>query len=436
MSGFIPSGASDREEMRKFLGYEPFSELSEDVKLKRALNIPEGMPEQSVRREVEKFASQNKVFDTVFRGAGAYRHYIPAVVGAIARKEEFVTAYTPYQPEISQGILQAIFEYQTLICRLTGMDVSNASVYDGATAAAAASAMCVSGGRNRVLISETVNPQVIETVKTYCGGKNIELTLVPAKDGVTDTAKLSERLGPDAACCIVQQPNFHGLIEDTKKIGDIARNAGAKYILSCNPISLALLKRPSKAGADIAVGEGQPLGIPLSYGGPYFGFMACKSELVRRLPGRIVGETADKQGRRAFVLTLQAREQHIRREKADSNICSNQAHCALQAAVYLNALGFSGLQSVARQCVSNAHYFAKNLCETKGVTLRFSGEFFHEFVTDLPVDTEKLLSKLEEHGILGGLPVGDRGILWCATELNTREEMDFAAAIVKEACGK
>lgn len=436
MSGFIPSSVSSRGEMLKFLGLKSVDELFFDIPgsvvIKNKLNLPAGRSEQSVRREMESIALQNKVYKTIFRGAGAYNHYIPAAVKAITRKEEFATAYTPYQPEISQGILQAFFEYQTLICKLTGMDVSNASVYDGANAAAAAAAMCSSKNKNRVLISGTVNPQVIETVKTYSYGSNTEVSVIPAKDGVTDSNALADMLSGDVACCIVEQPNYFGLIEDTQKLCGITHEGGARFIMSCNPISLSVLKTPAQVGADIAVGEGQPLGMPLSYGGPYLGFMVCKTELMRKLPGRIVGQTSDKEGKRAFVLTLQAREQHIRREKASSNICSNQAHCALTASVYLNAMGLNGLREVAEQCVSKAHYFAGKLCEIPGISLKYNGEFFHEFITDCSGKGEKILSALDAHGILGGLPI-DSGILWCATEQNTREEIDLAVSVVKEA---
>ena len=352
------------------------------------------------------------------RGAGAYRHYIPAIIRQVTSKEEFVTAYTPYQAEISQGVLQSIFEYQTMICELTGMDASNASVYDGATAAAEAVAMCRDRKRTRAVVSAAAHPDVIATrVRTYCYGRERRAWLAaPAEDGATDPDALRRLLDETTACVYVQQPNFFGQLEDLPALAAQVHAAGAKVIMGVNPISLGLLKTPGECGADIAVGEGQPLGMPLSFGGPYLGFMACQKAMMRKLPGRIVGQTMDAEGKRGFVLTLQAREQHIRREKASSNICSNQALCALTATVYLAAMGPRGLKQVASTCHAKAHYLAGELAKL-GFALR-SGDkpFFHEFLTDCPVDPAKLCAALEEQGILGGLPV-DGGILWCCTEL-------------------
>ncbi|MBP8640715.1 MAG: aminomethyl-transferring glycine dehydrogenase subunit GcvPA [Oscillospiraceae bacterium] len=399
---------------------------------KNRLNLPHGMSELEVLRTMEGMAAKNKVFPTIFRGAGAYRHFIPAIVSSVTSKETFVTAYTPYQAEISQGILQSIFEYQTMICELTGMDVSNASVYDGATAAAEATAMCRERKRTKTLVSAAAHPDVIRVIKTYCWAANSEILIIPEKDGLTDADALHDLLDETVACVYLSQPNYHGLIEDAASIGHLAHEAGAKYIMGVNPIAAALLKTPAEHGADIAVGEGQPLGMPLSFGGPYLGFMATTSAMMRKLPGRIVGETADAEGNRAFVLTLQAREQHIRREKASSNICSNQALCATTAAVYMAAMGPEGMKSAAVQCLSKAHYMASEISRIKGFKLRYTGEFFHEFVTECPVDTERLMSALEKKGILGGLPLADGGILWCATELNPKAEIDTLAEVLRE----
>ena len=349
-------------------------------------------------------------------------------------KEEFLTSYTPYQAEISQGILQSIFEYQTMLCQLTGMDVSNASVYDGATAAAEAAAMCRDRKRSRVYLSATTHPQVTEVVKTYCFGSGAQVVMVPEKDGVTDADALRELMDGTAACFYVQQPNYYGNLEDCSLLGEITHEKGAKYIMGCNPISLALLPTPAECGADIAVGDGQPLGMPLSFGGPYLGFMTATSAMGRKLPGRIVGETKDVDGRRAYVLTLQAREQHIRREKASSNVCSNQALCALTASVYMAAMGADGLRKTAVLCTSKAHYLKEQL-EQAGLTARYDREFFHEFVTESDTDSGLILKALEEKGILGGLPLSHREILWCATEQNRKEDMDQAVQIVKEVCG-
>lgn len=438
MGSYIPSTQEQRSQMLAAIGADSVSELFAgipgDVRLNRPLDIPQGVGELSLRRVMGGIAAKNTVFPTVLRGAGAYRHYIPSIVKYVTSKEEFVTAYTPYQAEISQGILQSIFEYQTMICSLTGMDVSNASVYDGASAAAEAAAMFRDGKRVKTLVCASSHPDVIETVRTYCESAGGRLEIVPSRDGVTDLSALQAMLDDTVGCVYMQQPNFWGLLEDADEVGKLAHGAGAKFVMGCNPISLAVLKTPADCGADIAVGEGQPLGIPLSFGGPYLGFMAAKAALMRRLPGRIVGQTTDVDGRRAFVLTLQAREQHIRREKASSNICSNQALCAMTASVYMAAMGAEGMAEAARQCVSKAHYLCSRLCEIDGVGLVYPGEFFHEFVTSLPVPAEKVLSALEKAGILGGLPV-EGGLLWCVTETVSREELDAAADIVKAACG-
>ena len=310
------------------------------------------------------------------------------------------------------------------------MDVANASHYDGATAAAETIPMCKERKRNVAYVSETTNPQVIEVMKTYCFASNTELHVVPAKDGKTDAEALKAALSDNAACFYVQQPNFFGQLEDAEALGEIIHAAGALYILSCNPIALGILKTPKECGADIAVGEGQPLGMPLGWGGPYLGFMAATSKHMRKLPGRIVGQTVDSHGERCFVLSLQAREQHIRR----SNICSNEALCALTAGVYLSAMGPEGLAEAARQSMAKAHYLARGLAAIEGVTLRYSGEFFHEFVTDLPKQDE-ILAALEQADILGGLPL-EGGILWCATEKVPREALDRTIAIVKEVLSK
>lgn len=437
MGSYLPNTKQEQQEMLKAAGYESFDELfaniPEEVKLK-TLNLPDGFSEMEAISEMETIAEKNKIFRHIFRGAGAYNHYIPAIVGSVVNKEEFVTAYTPYQAEISQGILQSIFEYQTMICELTGMDVSNASVYDGATAAAEAVAMCKERKRTIACISETVNPQVISVIKTYCYGSGTEVVMIPEKDGVTDKDALKELLNESAACFYVQQPNYYGNFEDGDLLGEITHAAGAKYIMGCNPIALGIMKTPAECGADVAVGEGQPLGLGLAFGGPYLGFMAATDKMFRKLPGRIVGETADRDGKRAYVLTLQAREQHIRREKASSNICSNQALCALTAGVYLAAMGEEGMKQTASLCCSKAHYLQGEL-EKAGLKLKYNTPFFHEFVTVSPVKAETILDALEKKGILGGLPLGEYEILWCATEKNTKVEIDLAAAMVKEVCG-
>ncbi len=437
MGSYIPSTPAERLEMLKAIGLNDFKDLYRDVPasmyLDKPLNIPEGMSELEVSRAVSEMAEKNTMFKTILRGAGAYDHYIPSIVKYIPAKEEFLTAYTPYQAEMSQGILQSIFEYQTMICELTGMDVSNASVYDGATAAAEAAAMCRDRKRRVTLISGASNPETINVVRTYCYGTNDELRIIPTKDGKTDMDALKEMLAAgDVASVYVQQPNFNGLFEDVEAIGEVTHEAGAMYIMGCNPIALGIMKTPKDCGADIAVGEAQPLGMPLSYGGPYLGFMATTTKHMRKLPGRIIGETIDSNGDRAFVLSLQAREQHIRREKASSNICSNEALCALIVGVYCSAMGPNGLAAVASQSMSKAHYLANELCKIPGISLKYTGEYFHEFVVEMP-KVDEVLKALENAGILGGLPV-EGGVLWCATEKATKADLDKTVAIVKEVC--
>ena len=438
MASFIPSTKEERLEMLKAIGLNDYRDLYKDVPAEMLLedgelNIPCGMSELEVNRKVSAMAGKNRVFSTVLRGAGAYDHYIPSIVKYIPAKEEFLTAYTPYQAEMSQGILQSIFEYQTDICELTGMDVSNASVYDGGTAAAEAVAMCRDRKRRVTLISGAAHPDTINIVRTYCYGTNDELVVVPVKDGKTDLDALKTLLKADVASVYVQQPNFYGQFEDSEAIAEAVHANGSLLILGCNPIALGITKTPREQGADIAVGEAQPLGMPLGYGGPYLGYMATTTKLMRKLPGRIVGQTVDAKGERAFVLSLQAREQHIRREKASSNICSNQALCALTAGLYLAAMGPNGLAEAAKQSMAKAHYLARELCRIPGVSLAYSGEFFHEFVTVMP-RAEEVLTVLENADILGGLIV-DGGVLWCATEKISKEQLDKAVSVVKEVLG-
>lgn len=439
MGTYVPNSLEEQQAILDFLGLSSledlYSHLPEEVKLKKPLNLPESKCELSVRRQMESLANENVRFKTIFRGAGAYRHYIPAIVKSVASKEKFVTAYTPYQPEISQGILQSIFEFQTMISELMGMDGANASVYDGASAAAEAISMCIERKKTVAYVSATSHPDYIRTIKTYSYAANREIVIVPEKDGKTDMEFLKNNLNAESACVYIQQPNFYGIIEDATEIGEVTHAAGAKYIMGVNPIFAALLKTPREYGADIAVGEGQPLGLSLGFGGPYLGFMTCVKDMIRKLPGRIAGQTTDIDGKRAFVLTLQAREQHIRREKASSNVCSNQALCALTASVYLSAMGPQGIKEVAGQSAALAHYAAKEISAIPGYELVYDGEFFHEFVTKCPVCRDKLSKKLEEKGMLGGLALDnadERRLLWCFTEMNTKAEIDSLVAILKE----
>ena len=435
MSKYIPDTTLQQEEMLKQIGLSSIDDLyaivPESVRLKD-LNIPEGVSEMEVIDILKTIADKNKVYETIYRGAGAYKHYIPAIVKTITSKEEFLTAYTPYQAEISQGVLQSIFEYQTQICELTGLDVSNASVYDGAVAAAEAIFMCLERNRNEAIVSDTINPEILEVLKTYCESRDVKLTVLKSKDYKTDEEELLKALSDSTACLLVQSPNYYGVIEDVEKLCSLTHDKKARMVEIVNPISLALLKTPGEMDVDIAIGEGQPLGLPIGFGGPYLGFMTCKKDLMRRLPGRIVGQTVDHDGNRAYVLTLQAREQHIRREKASSNICSNEALCAMTASVYMAALGPCGLRKVALSSMSNAHYLKDRLSEI-GFEIVYKDEFFNEFLTSSKIDPKLLENKLEEKGILMGLIIDDK-ILWACTELNTKEKIDKLIETIKEVC--
>lgn len=442
MGNYIPVTPREKRLMEDFVGIndtdELFDELPEGVRLKNGLQLPEGLSESEVLDFMCQMAAKNTVFKSIFRGAGIYNHYIPAIVEYITSKEEFVTAYTPYQPEISQGILQSIYEYQTMICELTGMDVSNASVYDGATANAEAVKMCTGKGRDSVVLSEGLDPQIIEVIETYCFGSGTKVVKLPLLNGRTDIDALKLVLNSTTAAVCISQPNFLGQIEDAYEIGEIAHAADSKLIMNCNPLAMTILASPAECKADIAVGDGQTLGLPMSFGGPTFGFMACTTVMMRTLPGRIAGETTDSEGNRAFVLTLQAREQHIRREKSSSNICSNQSLCAMTAAVHISTMGPEGLRNAAVISMSKAHYLQKCLSKLKGFETIIQGEFFNEFVTESPIPPEELNSKLAQRGILGGLELqGElKGcILWCATEKNTRGEIDALIETIKEVCG-
>ncbi len=436
MGTFIPNTKEEQLKMLNEIGYADFDDLFKDIpaeaRVQGELNLPKGKSEIEVSQIMEELASDNVVFDSIFRGAGAYNHYVPAAVDAIANKEEFLTAYTPYQAEISQGILQSIFEYQTMMCQLTDMDIANASMYDGASAAAEACAMTQDRKHSTIYVSDTVDKRILSVIKTYAFGKDSVVKTIPAAAGATDLAALKETLEADdkAACFLMQYPNFNGIIEDGDAIAEIVHGAGAQLIMSVNPIALGVLKTPGEIGADIVVAEGQPLGLGLAYGGPYLGILATTEKNMRKIVGRLVGETKDSQGERGFVLTLQAREQHIRREKAASNICSNEALCALKASIYLATIGPKGLKQVATLCTSKAHYLAEKF-EEIGMKRAYEDEFFHEFVTTCP-NADQLLDALEDNGILGGLKLSDTEILWCCTELNSKEDMDDVVEIAKE----
>ena len=439
MSHYVPHTPAETQAMLAQLGLDSvdglFLDVPESVTLHAPVPIAKGQSQMLTLQTMEEMAQRNTHYRLTLRGAGCYDHFIPPLVSQITRKEEFVTAYTPYQAELSQGILQSIFEYQSLICELSGMDASNAGVYDGATAAAEAAVMCRERKRTVTLVSACAHPDTIAVMRTYCYGTGDELRVIPQKGGRTDRDALLSMLGEDVAGVYIQQPNFYGMLEDVPALFAAAKSAGVKCILGANPMTLALLPGGQECGADIVCGDLQPLGLSMNYGGPSAGYMTTTSAMQRKLPGRIVGQTTDAHGRRAFVLTLQAREQHIRREKAASNICSNQAHCVLTNAVYLTYLGLQGLTAVAQNCLSKAHALAHLLCQIPGVTLRYSDTFFHEFITDLPVSPATVETALAANGILSGLPV-DGGMLWCVTEKASEAQLTHVAQIVKEACAQ
>ncbi|MGI9861668.1 aminomethyl-transferring glycine dehydrogenase subunit GcvPA [Moorella naiadis] len=438
---YIPTTAAEQQQMLAACGAnrmeELFSDIPNSVRLGRELDLPRPMAEAEVWRHLEELAGKNKRLVS-FLGAGAYEHFIPSVVDHLLARSEFYTAYTPYQPEISQGTLQAIFEFQSLICELTGLDVATASHYDGATATAeAALVACNATRRPKILVSRAVNPQYRTVLATYARGQGVELVEVPLQDGRTDLAAMEELLNQasgEVAGVILQNPNFFGQIETMASATDQTRKAGALSIAVVDPISLGLLAAPGEYGADLAVGEGQGLGNPLNFGGPYLGFIAAREKLLRRLPGRIVGRTTDVDGKRAYVLTLQAREQHIRREKATSNICSNEALCALAATIYLATLGKEGLQEVARQCLLKAHYAQEQLATLPGVTPLFKGPFFHEFVLQTNLAPAAVARRLAEKGLAAGFDLGrfypelTGALLFTVTEVRTRAEIDALVA--------
>lgn len=435
MADYILNTAEQEQAMLEKVGVTSlealYDQLPPSVKLNRKLKLDDGRSEFSVLDELKHLASANTVFRTVLRGAGVEHHHIPSVVKKMGARDEFVTAYTPYQSELSQGVLQSIFEFQTSICELTGMDVSNASVYDGPTASAEAIQMVLERTRHQILLPAHLAPQIVDVMKTYTQWLDIEFIEVKTHDGVMDLDDLKAKLSDQSAGVWVQYPNYFGALEPIEDISRLTHAAGAKVVVYANPMTLGALKSPRSLGADVAIGEAQVLGIPMSYGGPFIGYMAASADLVRRLPGRIAGQTVDLEGKRAFTLTLQAREQHIRREKATSSICSNQALVALNVSMYLAALGPQGLYEVAQACYAKAHYFAEGLVQL-GYTLKYSGPFFHEFVTVNPVEHARLEAALAQASILAGLALGTHETLWCVTETASKADLDRALAILKE----
>ncbi|AST92485.1 glycine dehydrogenase (aminomethyl-transferring) [Sutcliffiella cohnii] len=438
---YLPMTETDQKEMLETIGVtsidELFADIPEKVRFQGELNIKKAKPETELMKELQQLADQNKNLKqyTSFLGAGVYDHYMPVIVDHVISRSEFYTAYTPYQPEISQGELQAIFEFQTMICELTGMEVANSSMYDGATSLAEAAMLsCGQTRKKKVLISSAVHPESKDVVKSYASGQYVEVVEVPSVDGVTDLDALKELMDSDVAAVLVQYPNFFGQIEKLKDIEEIVHAEKAMFVVSSNPLSLGALTPPGKLGADIVVGDAQPFGIPTQFGGPHCGYFAVTSKLMRKVPGRLVGQTVDEKGQRGFVLTLQAREQHIRRDKATSNICSNQALNALAASVAMTALGKQGVKDMATQNIQKAHY-AKQQLEQHGVQIAFSGPFFNEFVVRLNKPIEEVNEHLLSKGIIGGYDLGQTDpnlknhMLIAVTELRTKNEID---TLVKE----
>jgi glycine dehydrogenase subunit 1 len=444
---YILNTESDRKAMLEKIGVRSvealFKMVPDTFQLQRPLMVPAALTEMELQQHMSDLAGKNISADDAvcFLGGGSYDHFIPSVVDAVASRSEYYTAYTPYQAEASQGSLQAFFEYQTLICELTGLDVSNASLYEGGSAVAESVLMSVSidPDRPRVLIAESVHPEYRQTLFTYLANIPKEIVTLPTPGGLLDPAELKKHLDDKTLCVIVQHPNFFGHLEEVDAISKLCKQHGSLFVVSFDGISLGLLKRPGQYGADIAVGEGQMLGTAMQFGGPYLGMMACKDKFVRKIPGRIVGQTVDRTGKRCWVLTLQTREQHIRREKATSNICTNQGLFALRTAVYLAALGPQGLKETANLCLQKAHYLADELCKLPGVSLKFKQPYFKEFTLQVPGDVPALLEKLLKAGYHGGLHLGRwyRSLGNClsiaVTEKRTRAELDGFVAAFKAA---
>ena len=435
---YFPHTPDDVKEMLDVCGVKSlndlYSDIPDEIRLKKEYNLPESLSEKEIRDFFGKLGSKNKKL-ICFAGAGYYDHYTPAAVSSILSRSEFLTAYTPYQPEISQGTFQYIFEYQSMMTELTGMETSNASMYDGTTATAEAVMMAVAAGRkkNRVLISATVNPTTRKVIDTYARYHGIETETIAEKDGVTSAEDLEEKLAKgDVAGVVVATPNYYGIAEDYSGWADKCHQAKALLIMNCIASDLSVLKTPGEWGADIATGDAQSLGMPLNYGGPYLGFLCSTKQLIRKMPGRITGATKDADGRRVFVLTLQAREQHIRRDKATSNICSNQGLMALHTVVYLSLLGAKGLQEATQQGINGAHYLASELAKTGKMELTYADKpFVNEFLMTCKFNPDTLIKKGIEAGVLAGVKTGEDKLLIAVTEMQTKAEMDKLVELVK-----
>ncbi len=442
-SHYLPLTKDERQAMLADIGIlavdELFTDIPAAVRLQRDLDLPPALSEREVLKYLTELAANNKNCreSISFLGAGVYDHFIPAAIKHVTGRSEFYTSYTPYQAEISQGLLQAIFEYQTMICELTGMDVANASLYDGATSVAEGAIMaCGATRRGSVLVSRSVNPFYRNVLETYLASRGLTMKEIPQVEGITDKKSLEKFVTPETACLILQQPNFFGLLEDMDGVADLLHARGALLFICADPLSLSVVQAPSEYGADIVAGEGQALGNPPSFGGPLLGFFAAREKLTRRMPGRIVGETVDMEGNRGFVLTLQTREQHIRRERATSNICSNQALNALAAAVYMACLGPSGMKETALQCLAKTAYACEKISALPGYEIAFAGVNFKEFAVRLPGPPAELNKVLLKNNIIGGLdltayyPEYENMMLLCVTENRTQQEIDMLVNIL------
>ena len=434
---FIPTTDENRKEMLEAIGVSEFEDLleaiPEDARFKGKIDLPEPLSEYEVTKLLKELAEKNAHTGNYlcFLGGGAYDHFIPAAVGHVISRPEFYTAYTPYQPEVSQGNLQAIYEYQTMIANLTGMDVANASMYDGASALAEAAILVqAQSRREKIIISKSVHPFYRRVVATYCERSGVCMNEVGIENGITDLNQLEDSIDDQTAGVLIQNPNFFGNLEDAETIGKIVHDTGGLFVVSADPISLGILKPPGEYGADVVTGEGQVLGNPINLGGPYVGIFAVKNPLVRKLPGRLVGVTEDQDGRRGFVLTLQTREQHIRREKATSSICTNEQLCALASTVYLSLMGKQGLPEVANLCLQKAHYLAKELMKIDNIELLYSRPFFKEFAIKCPVNPKTIIEKMHQERIFAGIDLSrfdygiKDGLLIAVTEKRTKKEMD------------
>ena len=412
-----------------------FAEVPEEIRFRRDYDLPSAKSEIEIRNLFGNLGKQNKQL-TVFAGGGVYDHYTPSIVPYIVSRSEFLTSYTPYQAEISQGTLHYIFEFQSMMAELTGLPIANASMYDGSTATAEAAIMAVASGKkaNKVLVSETVDDKILAVIRTYTHFQNVQIEVVPAEDGATSRTAMQEKLQQGGvAGMIVQQPNKYGIIENYDGFADDCHQQKALFVMNSVAADLALLKSPGELGADIAVGDGQSLGLPMQFGGPSVGYLCCTEKLMRKMPGRIVGQTKDNRGQRAFVLTLQAREQHIRREKATSNICSNQSLMALWVTIYLSVMGKEGLKEAAQMSVDGAHYLYEKLIQSGKFKPAFNQPFFNEFcVKYVGGDLDQLQQRLLDNGILGGIKMADDMLMLAVTEKRTQEEVDLLVSLVTQ----